>query len=254
MNRVMTQDFRQAVELLREGRAVRFAEKLLNKASHLLHSSLFFYDRFFILHLRVQPGRPSPLRGRLGGIVVRPVTPADDEPLQKMAPRSDAYAARRADGSVGLIADDGSRAAGMIWIKQTAVHYEDDVEFPVTLPPNSLWQFDLYVDPAYRLRGVWILLEEAVTAYASARGITDLFGLTKALNAPSVNAHLRYTYEIVEEIISLRVLGLRMYVKWRHVDGRRIFGGMRLRLKGLPRTGDPFGRLLGPGERHIGNH
>lgn len=246
MNRVMTQDVRQAVELLREGRALLFAEKLLNKTSHLLHSSLFFYDRFFVLHFRVQSGRPSPLAGRFSGFVVRAVTPADDERLQKMAPRSDEYAARRAGGSVGLIADDGGRAAGMIWLKQTAVHFEQDVEFPVTLPPHSIWQYDLYVDPAYRLRGVWILLEEALTAYAAARGVTDLFGLTKALNKPSVNAHLRYDYDIVEEIITLRLLGLRLYAKWRHSAGRRAFAGMRVRLRPLARTGDVFGCLPEP--------
>lgn len=253
MNTGMTRDVRQAVELLREGKPLLCAEKLLNKVSHVLHSSLFFYDRFYVLHYRVRPGELSPIVSRLSGIVVRPAVAADIDRLQVMAPRGDEYSARMAGGNVGLIADDGGRVAGMIWLKQSDVHYEEDVAYPFTLPEKSGWQYDLFVDPAYRLRGVWIQLEEALIAHVAARGISDLFGLTKALNKPSVNAHVRYGYTIIEEIITLRLLGLHVYAKWRYTGGRRVFGGVRTRLNPLPRTGDAFGCLARPGERRIGD-
>jgi hypothetical protein len=135
--------------------------------------------------------------GALAGVkphpdtVVRPVLPGD--PVIAAFPRPpEVIAARFAQGADCHVAEHKGRFAGHIWLAHGR-YTEDEVrcEYHWADQPPCVWDYDVYVEPEYRLGRAMGRLWRGVDDALSARGVAWTLSRISRFNAASLNAHAR---------------------------------------------------------------
>lgn len=81
--------------------------------------------------------------------------------------------------------------AGTIWIQSTC-YREDEVRCDFLMnDPHTVWDFDVYVEPRYRLGRTLGRLWKTVDAQLSAQGVRWTFSRISSFNFESLSAHAR---------------------------------------------------------------
>jgi hypothetical protein len=127
-----------------------------------------------------------------GQLEIVPVAPGDA--LVAQFPRPPAVVARRyADGAVCLAARTADRFAGFLWLS-LGPYEEDEVRCRyVTLPKAcTAWDFDVYVDPAFRMGRTFVRLWDAANVLLREHGVAWTLSRISAFNAGSLHAHERF--------------------------------------------------------------
>lgn len=131
--------------------------------------------------------------------VVRPdastvvaATPAGS-PLVGAFPRPpEVIRARYAGGAECFSAVVRSAFAGYIWFRRGS--YDEDVvrcRYVLAAPDCSVWDFDVYVEPRYRLGRTMARLWHAVDSHLAGQGVRWSFSRISTFNPGSLAAHAR---------------------------------------------------------------
>lgn len=116
-----------------------------------------------------------------------------DSTLVAAFPRPPHVIARRyASGAECFTAEVRGSFAGFIWFQRGA-YDEDEVRCRYVLddPQRSVWDFDVHVEPPFRLGRTLARLWHAVDAHLAAQGVQWSFSRISAFNAASMAAHAR---------------------------------------------------------------
>lgn len=159
------------------------------------------------------------------GVALRPI--ARDDPLVAQFPRPREVIAARYDmGAVCLAAERQGRFVGFVWLKE--IEYpEDEVRCRYRLEPANLaaWDFDVYVDPAYRYGRTFARLWEFAHAWLRERGYRWSLSRISAFNPESIAAHQRLGTRRIGSAIFVRAGNAQLaildcapfvHVGWRH--------------------------------------
>lgn len=122
---------------------------------------------------------------------VEPVGP--DSPLVGRFPRPpEVIAGRFRSGAVCLAATIDGGFAGYLWWSHGR-YLEDEVrcEYRLTMPERSVWDFDVYVEPRYRLGRTLARLWAAAGEHLTQSGVGWTFSRISAFNPASLAAHAR---------------------------------------------------------------
>ena len=114
--------------------------------------------------------------------------------LAAQFPRPPTVIARRyAEGAICLAATTGDRFAGFVWLS-LGPYEEDEVRCRfVPLPSDTTaWDFDVYVEPAFRRSRAFGRLWDAANDYLRERNIRWTLSRISAFNAESLRAHSRF--------------------------------------------------------------
>lgn len=144
-------------------------------------------------HLVAQPIPPSRLRQAAAG-ALRIAPAAAGDAWTRHFPRPDAVIARRyADGATCLVASSNDRFAGFLWLC-FGPYEEDEVRCRfVPLPAGrTSWDFDVYVDPAFRMGRTFTRLWDAANDLLRERGVRWTLSRISAFNSESRRAHQRF--------------------------------------------------------------
>lgn len=123
--------------------------------------------------------------------VIRAALPGD--PLADTFPRPPAVIAGRfASGAGCLVAEVKQRFAGFLWWRRGR-YEEDEVRctFVLDQPASSAWDFDVYVDPAYRHGRTMARLWQAANERLADEGVRWTCSRISAFNAASLASHAR---------------------------------------------------------------
>lgn len=115
-----------------------------------------------------------------------------DDPLVAQFPRpADVIARRFRDGAHCLAAIKGDRLVGFLWFKERE-YLEDEVRSRYRFDPTTaVWDFDVYIDPDFRLGRLFARLWEFAHRELRARGYRWTLSRISAFNAASLAAHAR---------------------------------------------------------------
>lgn len=139
-----------------------------------------------------------------------------DDPVVSAFPRPPHVIAKRfADGATCFVAEVGDRFAGFLWLARNA-YEEDEVRCRYEFFPPELcaWDFDVYVEPAFRIGRTFSRLWEAANAHLAAQGVSWSLSRISTFNPGSLAAHRR---------LGIRSMGMATFL---------VFGPMQLSLFG----------------------
>lgn len=99
---------------------------------------------------------------------------------------------RFANGARCLVASMKSQFAGYLWWRR-GYYDEDEVRcrFVLASPEISAWDFDVYVEPRYRLGRTLALLWKAADERMASEGVHWTFSRISSFNAESLASHTR---------------------------------------------------------------
>lgn len=156
--------------------------------------------------LVAQPVAMSPLISRVDpNTEIRRIVPGD--PLSRNFPRApEIIAMRFARGDVCLAATVKGKFAGFIWLAFGA-YDEDEVRCRYELMGDSVsWDYDIHVEPEFRMGRCFIRLWDAANAFLRDRKIRWSISRISAFNPASLNSHARLGTRLLGEA-SFLVLG-----------------------------------------------
>lgn len=164
----------------------------------------------------------SPERGK-GGVELRWLRA--DDPLVAQMPRPPAVIARRfSDGARCLAAVKSERLIGFLWYQENG-YLEDEVRCRYRFnAATTVWDFDVYIDPEFRLGRLFSRLWSTAHRELRARGYCWTISRISAFNAASLSAHARMgartigsaTFIAIGPLqVSFATVAPRFYLSWR---------------------------------------
>lgn len=148
--------------------------------------------------------------GRGETIRVREVTAAEAESMAFPRPR-DVIRRRFRQGAICLGAFSGATLVGFIWLA-SGPYEEDEVRCWFQPEPGRVaaWDFDVYVDPAFRIGPAFARLWDTANEFMRARGIRWTMSRISIFNAASVRAHKRLNARVMARATFLVLGGVQV--------------------------------------------
>lgn len=117
---------------------------------------------------------------------------------------------RFAGGAVCLVAEIDGRFCGFVWLNLRP-YREDEVRSIFSPEPAaaSAWDFDVFIEPAYRMGFVFPRLWDECNRFLRERGVRSTFSRISAFNPGSLAAHSRLGTRRVGSAVYLRVAALQ---------------------------------------------
>jgi hypothetical protein len=125
-------------------------------------------------------------------VVVRQI--AQDDAMVAQFPRPASVIAERFRmGANCFVAERQGRFLGFLWLKQER-YLEDEVRCLYVLEPmsNAVWDFDVHVEPAFRLGRTFVRLWDYANAWMHEHGYAWTISRISAFNHNSLAAHGRF--------------------------------------------------------------
>jgi hypothetical protein len=151
----------------------------------------------------------------------------EDDPVREEFPRRPEIIARRfAAGGRCLVARVKGRFAGFLWI-QTDHYDEDEVRCVYRLadPARSVWDFDVYVEPRFRIGRTLSRLWQTAASDLSAAGVQWSMSRISSFNPESLAAHARLGTVTLGRLFFIRVGSHQWSWQWRPGDRWRPLRG-----------------------------
>lgn len=162
--------------------------------------SLIQFSRFFVVALDEFPKTGK----KRWSATLRLATKKDIPALCHLEDKEEIYKTWLNEGHDCVIALDGSTLIGFIWISRKD-HIEKDFTYKLSVPKDSVYLFDAYIDEQYRLRGIWVQFLEYVKDLVAAENRSRYIGIIDYGNDASLKAHVRFGFSIVKDIFVIRL-------------------------------------------------
>jgi hypothetical protein len=182
---------------------------VLNHLASIVKIDLFFNKYYFAVQpLNADPTLPSEKGKRLRVEWLLPSSIKSNPCPRPYHVMQDRYC----QGSECLAIFKEDVFAGCLWYIK--YHYkEDEVRCLYELPEDiAVWDFDVYVDPKFRLSPVFLKLWDAASAKLVNEGVRWSFSRISAFNAMSLSSHKRMGAKIVGWSVFVRMSSLQLTI------------------------------------------
>ncbi len=172
-------------------------------------NAVAYWDRFVIVELtkpRLSPRAPP--------AALVEATRSDLERLCAAFPaHAEAFRRRAAEGQRCFVIKDADNIVARQWLIRDRPSYTSNsgLEFAPRARP-SLWCHDIYVDPAYRMRGHFVALMLNAQRPCEDGRRPRLYGEIHFLNERSLRAHASLGFRVIHHVTVLSVAALKLYV------------------------------------------
>jgi GNAT superfamily N-acetyltransferase len=174
---------------------------------------------YLLEYLGLPPQHAHLLRGPAE---VRTATLEDLEGLTKCQNRPLAFLNRfRANDHCVVAVVDG-RIVAYQWFCFRPFYTEERYAFELEVPPDAIYEYDVFILPEYRLAGIWfkfhcIYLKELMERLHRRR----IIGMVDYGNRLAMSTHLRFGFRIFRRVFVIRLFGRSIFVGKTLRDVRR---------------------------------
>ncbi len=145
----------------------------------------------------------GPARIRAGG-------PADIDGLVQVQNQRDTLLERFAAGDCCAVAAVNGSIVGYEWFTTQPRHLVPPFRYPIHVPPGSIYAYDAYILPRYRLCGIWIGFKDHLAGLMRERSLSRVLTYVEHGNELSLRTHLRFGFKHFKTATVIRILGARM--------------------------------------------
>jgi hypothetical protein len=211
--------FRESVS--KAGLANTLLDPFIRVVARLSGGRVRIYKYYFVAQPVATRATLAPHRGK--NFALRWL---DAWPGQSFGPRPPGVTRERFDaGSTCLLATQGADFAGTLWL-HVGPFADDEVRCRYEPLPadRSVWDFDVYVEPALRFGFLLPKMWDEANAFLRGRGATHTFSRISAFNVASLAAHARLGAERVGSAVIVQTgrwqllltdLAPRIHLSWR---------------------------------------
>lgn len=154
-------------------------------------------------------GRPVVPRTMLRGPAkVREGRVGDLEGLALLGEASrEEFARRVVAGDRFAVAVVDGRIIGYEWFSTNAFQMAEPFHYRIEIPQDSVYAFNAFILPEYRLGGVWLKLKAYLAGLMQDLNRTRVLTYVEAGNRLSMNSHLRFGFKPCKKVFIINVQG-----------------------------------------------
>ncbi len=165
-------------------------------------------SRFHLLHLEGIPQVPE--GSPRGPARIRAGQPEDIEGLVRCQDQRDTFLVRFASRDHCAVAVVNGEIVGYEWFSTRPRHLVPPFEYPIDLPPGSVYAYDAYILPKYRLCGIWLGFKSHLAELMRAHSLNRVLTYVEYGNDLSLRTHLRFGFVHFKTATVVRAPGIRM--------------------------------------------
>ncbi len=163
-----------------------------------------YFDYFFLEYY----GIPKKQKIRFDGEILK----ANETDLELLGRyfnnKAEKFVKRFQKGNIIVFArNEQGEIVGYENLDLSSQHFEENSGTIFTIPANSIYLYDAYILPEYRLKGLWIGFKNVVADIMEENNRTRLFTFVDWCNTLSLKSHLQYGFKIYEQRKIWRVFG-----------------------------------------------
>ena len=118
------------------------------------------------------------------------------------------FARRLAAGDRFAVALLDDRIIGYEWFSTNAYHMAEPFHYRIEIPPDSLYAFNAFILPEYRVAGVWLKLKAYVASLMQDLNRTSMLTYVESGNRLSLNSHLRFGFKPCKKVFIIHMQGV----------------------------------------------
>ncbi len=139
---------------------------------------------------------------------VRRATLKDLQGITECQNTPEAFLKRFQVGDHCVVAVVDGRIVGYEWFCDKLTHSEERYTYEITIPRSTIYAYDAYILPEYRLSGIWlkfktVYLRELMQSLDKRKIIT----MIDHGNRMSMSTHLRFGFKLVRKVFVLKLFG-----------------------------------------------
>jgi hypothetical protein len=165
-------------------------------------------NRLHLLRLEGVPEiQEDCMRGPAG---IRAGRPEDIECLVQCQDQRATFLARFASGDRCAVAGVNGQIVGYEWFSVQPRHIVQPFGYVIDIPPGSVYAYDAYILPKYRLCGVWLGFKRHLAGLMRELSLNRVLTYVEYGNGLSLRTHLRFGFKHFKTATVIRALGARM--------------------------------------------
>jgi hypothetical protein len=165
-------------------------------------------NRLYFLEYAGIPYHNGAVVGSRHGTIVRDATPEDLQGITGCQNTPQAFLKRFRAHDYCAVAVAGSRIVGYQWFCDHSCHIEERYGYKITLPPDTIYAYDAFILPQYRLTGIWVQFHSSYLRHLMQRlRKKRILTMVDHGNQLSMNTHLRFGYSPVYVVMVTKVFG-----------------------------------------------
>lgn len=115
------------------------------------------------------------------------------------------FARRLAGGDRFAVAVLEDRIIGYEWFSTKACQMAEPFHYQIEIPPDSIYAFNAFIHPQYRLGGVWLKLKAYLAGLMQEVKRNRVLTYVEAGNRLSLNSHLRFGFKAYKKVFVIHV-------------------------------------------------
>ena len=120
---------------------------------------------------------------------------------------SEEFARRVVAGDRFAVAVVDGRIIGYEWFSTSAHQMAEPFHYRIEIPQDSVYTFNAFILPEYRLGGVWLKLKAYLAGLMQDLNRTRVLTYVEAGNRLSMNSHLRFGFKPCKKVFIINVQG-----------------------------------------------
>lgn len=163
------------------------------------------------LHLLRLEGIPQVPEGSLRGPArIRAGRPEDIDRLVRCQDQHDTFLERFASRDHCAVAVVNGEIVGYEWFSTQRRHLVPPFKYAIDVPPGSVYAYDAYILPKYRLCGIWLGFKSHLADLMRGLSSNRVLTYVEYGNDLSLRTHLRFGFVHFKTATVVRALGVRM--------------------------------------------
>ncbi len=110
-----------------------------------------------------------------------------------------------------IVAVANGKIVGYEWFTDKSYHIEERYRYKINIPADSVYAYDAYISPEYRMCGFWLKFKMAMAGMMRQLGRHRIITMIDYENSISMNTHLRFGFIPFKNILVIRVLGKNFF-------------------------------------------
>jgi GNAT superfamily N-acetyltransferase len=187
---------------LRGGWVLVAARRILHRIPH----TPLDLNCLYFLEYRGIPPDESATHGERSGPEVRGAIREDFENLDEEDENRHPFLTRIDSSERCVLALRQGRIVGYQWFCDHAVHMEERYSIRIDIPADSIYTYDAFISPEFRLTGIWVKFQSLYL-----RGLMQKLGKSRIItmvdrgNLLSLATHLRFGYRPFRRVLVAKV-------------------------------------------------
>lgn len=166
-------------------------------------------DWFYLLKYT---GVPTGLPARGPGYI-REAKLEDAREMAQLENKLELLQQRFAEKDHGAVAVVDGKIVAYSWFSEKPFYFEGRHRYNIPIPPDSMYGYDLYIHPKYRMSGLWIKFMIYLADLMKKSGRVSIISMVDYGNRNSMNTHIRFGFTPFRAVRIIRVFGKRLYIE-----------------------------------------